>query len=278
MTIDLDIRAALHAPAASPRDAVGAVARPATTMPGGLTTSIVVPARNEAPNLAVLVREIAAAMKGRVFEVVVVDDGSTDETADTLAALLGDGIPVRHLRHDRSAGQSAAVRTGVFAALGQFVVTIDGDGQNDPAFIPAMIDALAAAGPRVGIVAGQRRARTDTLVKRLSSRFANGLRSAILKDGTRDTGCGLKAIRTDLFRTLPFFDGWHRYLPALALMEGRGVLHIDVVDRPRRFGTSNYGVFDRARRGALDLVGVWWLRRRRRVRPGVTELTTGATR
>jgi glycosyltransferase involved in cell wall biosynthesis len=278
MTIDLDIRAALHAPAASPRDAVGAVARPATTMPGGLTTSIVVPARNEAPNLAVLVREIAAAMKGRVFEVVVVDDGSTDETADTLAALLGDGIPVRHLRHDRSAGQSAAVRTGVFAALGQFVVTIDGDGQNDPAFIPAMIDALAAAGPRVGIVAGQRRARTDTLVKRLSSRFANGLRSAILKDGTRDTGCGLKAIRTDLFRTLPFFDGWHRYLPALALMEGHGVLHIDVVDRPRRFGTSNYGVLDRARRGALDLVGVWWLRRRRRVRPGVSELTTGATR
>lgn len=244
----------------------------------GITTSIVVPARNEAPNLAVLVREIADAMRGRVFEVVVVDDGSTDETGATLAALLWDGIPVRHMRHDRSAGQSAAVRTGVFAALGQFVVTIDGDGQNDPAFIPAMIDALASAGPRVGIVAGQRRARTDTLVKRLSSRFANGLRSAILKDGTRDTGCGLKAIRTDLFRTLPFFDGWHRYLPALALMEGYGVLHIDVVDRPRRFGTSNYGVFDRARRGALDLVGVWWLRRRRRVRPAVSELTTGGTR
>lgn len=240
-------------------------------------TSVVVPARNEAPNLAILVREIAEAMRGRAFEVVVVDDGSADATGDTLASLRLDGVPVRHLRHDRSAGQSAAVRTGVHAARGRLVVTIDGDGQNDPAFIPAMADALAAAGPGVGIVAGQRRGRTDTLAKRASSRFANGLRSAILKDGTRDTGCGLKAIRTDLFRTLPFFDGWHRYLPALVLMEGYSVVHVDVVDRPRRFGTSNYGVFDRARRGALDLAGVWWLRRRRRVRPSVVELTDGAT-
>jgi glycosyltransferase involved in cell wall biosynthesis len=183
----------------------------------------------------------------------------------------GDGR-VRHIRHDRSAGQSAAVRSGAFAARGGIIATMDGDGQNDPAYLPKLVDALQAAGPATGIAAGQRLKRTDSRAKQIASRFANGLRESILKDGTRDSGCGLKAIRADLFRRLPYFDGWHRYMPALVLREGFGVVHIDVVDRSRRHGKSNYGIFDRGLRGALDLIGVWWLRKRRKVVPTVTEI------
>jgi glycosyltransferase involved in cell wall biosynthesis len=236
--------------------------------------SVVIPCRNEAANLAFLLDEVDQAMAGRAYEVIVVDDGSTDATPDALAArIAGGAVHLRHIRHDRSAGQSAAVRSGVFAARGAIVVTMDGDGQNDPAYLPKLADALDAAGPGVGIAAGQRLKRTDTRLKQLSSRFANGLREAILRDGTRDSGCGLKAIRTDLFRQLPYFDGWHRYLPALALREGFGVVHIDVVDRSRRHGKSNYGILDRGLRGALDLFGVWWLRRRRKTVPIVTEIS-----
>jgi len=235
--------------------------------------SVVIPCRNEAANLAFLLDEVDQAMAGRAYEVIVVDDGSTDATPDALAArIAGGAVHLRHIRHDRSAGQSAAVRSGVFAARGVIVVTMDGDGQNDPAYLPKLADALDAAGPGVGIAAGQRLKRTDTRLKQLSSRFANGLREAILRDGTRDSGCGLKAIRTDLFRQLPYFDGWHRYLPALALREGFGVVHIDVVDRSRRHGKSNYGILDRGLRGTLDLFGVWWLRRRRKTVPIVTEI------
>lgn len=234
--------------------------------------SVVIPCRNEAQNLAFLLGEVDAALSGRDYEVIVVDDGSTDGTGDVLAKRIaaGDGR-VRHIRHDRSAGQSAAVRSGVFAARGGVVVTMDGDGQNDPAYLPKLADALLAAGPEVGIVAGQRLKRTDTKLKQTASKFANGLRQSILRDDTRDSGCGLKAVRTEIFRTLPFFDGWHRYLPALVLREGFGVGHLDVVDRSRRHGKSNYGILDRGLRGVLDLYGVWWLRRRRKVVPNVTE-------
>jgi dolichol-phosphate mannosyltransferase len=235
--------------------------------------SVVIPCRNEAENLAFLIGEVDAALAARSYEVLVVDDGSTDGTGAVVAERIakGDGR-VRHIRHDRSAGQSAAVRSGVFAARGAVVATMDGDGQNDPAFLPKLVEALEAAGPGVGIAAGQRLKRTDTRLKRLASRFANSLREAILRDGTRDSGCGLKAIRTELFRTLPYFDGWHRYLPALVMREGFGVVHIDVTDRSRRHGKSNYGILDRGLRGALDLIGVWWLRRRRKIVPEITEI------
>ena len=149
---------------------------------------------------------------------------------------------------------------------------MDGDGQNDPAFLPKLVEALEAAGPKVGIAAGQRLKRTDTQLKRSRRASPTACANRSCSDGTRDSGCGLKAIRTDLFRTLPYFDGWHRYLPALVMREGFGVVHIDVTDRPRRHGKSNYGILDRGLRGALDLIGVWWLRRRRKVVPDVTEI------
>jgi glycosyltransferase involved in cell wall biosynthesis len=237
--------------------------------------SIVIPCKNEAENLPGLLAEVSAAMAGRDHEIIVIDDGSTDRTGDVLAALVRTaGGTLRALRHDRSAGQSAAVRSGVFAARGDVVVTIDGDGQNNPVYLPQLVDALLAAGSTIGIAAGQRLKRTDTKLKQFASRFANGIREAILRDGTRDSGCGLKALHTDLFRQLPFFDGWHRYLPALVLREGRGVVHVDVVDRSRRHGKSNYGILDRGLRGVLDLFGVWWLRRRRKTVPSVTEPKT----
>lgn len=234
--------------------------------------SVVIPARNEADNLAVIVPEILAAMAGRVFEVIVVDDGSTDGTGAAIAAWKAEGKPLRHIRHEEACGQSAAVRSGMLAARGEIVATIDGDGQNDPAYIPRLVDALVAAGPAVGIAAGQRLKRTDSLGKRYASRFANWLRNFILKDETRDTGCGLKAVRRDIFLILPFFHGWHRYLPALVLREGYGVTHLDVVDRSRMHGASNYGIFDRALVGVLDLFGVWWLKRRIKRLPVVSEI------
>jgi dolichol-phosphate mannosyltransferase len=236
--------------------------------------SVVIPCRNEAQNLAFLIGEVDAALAGREYEVLVVDDGSTDDSGKVLAERIrnGDGR-VRHIRHDRSAGQSAAVRSGVLAARGEIIATMDGDGQNDPVYLPKLVDALKAAGPTVGIAAGQRLKRKDTRLKQLASRFANWLRQSILRDNTRDSGCGLKAIRADIFQRLPYFDGWHRYMPALVLREGFGVVHIDVVDRRRRHGKSNYGIVDRGLRGALDLIGVWWLRRRRKIVPEVTEIT-----
>jgi hypothetical protein len=149
---------------------------------------------------------------------------------------------------------------------------MDGDGQNDPAYIPNLVEALLANGPDIGIAAGQRLKRTDTKLKQLSSSLANRLREKMLHDGTRDSGCGLKAVPAPLFRQLPYFDGWHRYLPALVLREGYRIVHIDVIDRQRRHGKSNYGILDRGARGVLDLIGVWWLRRRRKVLPQVSEV------
>jgi glycosyltransferase involved in cell wall biosynthesis len=239
----------------------------------GPEISVLIPVKNEAENLPGLIEEIEAALKGRDFEVVVINDGSTDGTPAVLAGLRDSRPWLRHVRHARSAGQSAAVRTGIYAARGDFVVTMDGDGQNNPAYIPVMVAMLKEGAPKLGIVAGQRQKRTDSGAKRVASRLANKLRGAILNDGTRDSGCGLKALPRDVFVRLPYFDGWHRYLPALVIREGRTVGHLDVVDRQRRHGVSKYGIVDRALVGVLDLFGVWWLRRRAKRIPEVSEVT-----
>ena len=239
-----------------------------------VAVSIVVPVRTEADNVAPLIAEIATALDGRwPYEIIYVNDGSTDATAERISALMEQRGNLRQLRHEKSSGQSAAVRSGVRAARGGIVATLDGDGQNNPAFLPDLIAAIENGGSRVGLAAGQRVGRKDTGFKKLQSRIANGVRSAILRDGTRDTGCGLKAFRREVFLMLPYFDGLHRFLPALVRREGYEVAYVDVIDRPRRSGVSNYGFFDRLWIGIMDLAGVWWLIRRKKSTPVVTEVT-----
>jgi dolichol-phosphate mannosyltransferase len=238
--------------------------------------SIVVPVRNEADNIAPLVDEIAAALdKNLAFELIYVNDGSTDRTEAELTRLMASRPWLRQIKHETSCGQSAAVSSGVIHARAGIVVTLDGDGQNDPAFIPALLEAMTKA-PHIGLVAGQRVGRQATGFKRFQSLVANAVRSVVLRDGTRDTGCGLKAFRRDLFLRLPYFDGLHRFLPALVRREGYAVGYVDVVDRPRRAGTSNYGMWDRLWIGILDLLGVWWLIRRRRHIAQVSEVKRNA--
>jgi len=234
--------------------------------------SVVVPVRNEAENVRPLTDEIAAALNGRWrFELVFVNDGSTDGTEAALTALKAERPWLRQVKHESSCGQSAAVRSGVAAARAPVVATLDGDGQNDPSFIPALLTALEQ-GNNIGLVAGQRVGRRSGGFKKLQSRIANGVRAAILRDGTRDTGCGLKAFRRDAFLALPYFDGLHRFLPALFRRDGYAIAYVDVIDRPRRHGVSNYGLWDRLWVGILDLAGVRWLIRRRKNVPKVSEV------
>ena len=238
--------------------------------------SIVIPVRNEADNIAPLVDEIAATLeKNLAFELIYVNDGSTDHTEAELTRLMASRPWLRQIRHETSCGQSAAVSSGVIHARAGVIVTLDGDGQNDPAFIPALLEAMTKT-PHIGLVAGQRVGRQATGFKKLQSRVANAVRSVVLRDGTRDTGCGLKAFRRDLFLRLPYFDGLHRFLPALVRREGYAIGYVDVVDRPRRAGISNYGMWDRLWIGILDLIGVWWLIRRRRHVPQVSEVKRNA--
>lgn len=228
--------------------------------------SIIIPARNEEANIAALLDGIAIACAALDHEVIVVDDASDDGMDRLVLARIstGDGR-LRLLRHDRQGGQSAAVHSGARAARGGILCTLDGDGQNPPEELPRLIAPLRAPGAgKIGIVAGQRVGRKDTLSKRLASRFANGLRARVLRDGTRDTGCGLKAMRRDAFLALPYFDHMHRYLPALFARDGWEVAHVDVSHRPRGGGRSNYSNLQRGIVGISDLIGVAWLLRRRK--------------
>jgi dolichol-phosphate mannosyltransferase len=220
--------------------------------------SVVIPVRNEASNIAPLVAEIRQALASIEHEIVYVDDGSTDATASELRA-----AQVTVLRHRESCGQSAAIITGVRAAGAPWIATLDGDGQNDPADIPALFArAQADNGPGPLLVAGHRVSRRDGTMKRLSSRVANRVRAGLLHDATPDTGCGLKLFRRDAFLALPHFDHMHRYLPALFLRAGGRVVSVPVNHRPRVRGQSKYGTLDRLWVGLFDLVGVFWLQRR----------------
>ncbi len=235
--------------------------------------SVVVPVRNEAENVGPLADEIAAALSGRWnFELIYVNDGSSDGTEAALNALKAERAWLRQIRHAESCGQSAAVRSGVAAARAPVIATLDGDGQNDPSFIPALLQAFEQGGERIGLVAGQRVGRRSSAFKKLQSRIANGVRGAILRDGTRDSGCGLKVFRRDAFLALPYFDGLHRFLPALFRRDGLTIAYVDVIDRARRHGQSNYGMWDRLWVGILDLAGVWWLIRRRKRVPRASEV------
>jgi dolichol-phosphate mannosyltransferase len=234
--------------------------------------SVVVPVRNESGNIRPLVEEIGAALTGKwPFEVVYVDDGSRDATPAELASLMREYPWLRRITHVVSCGQSAAVRSGVMAARAPVVVTLDGDGQNDPAYLPEIVAKIISAPPTVGLVAGQRTGRKATGFKKLQSQIANEVRNLVLHDGARDTGCGLKAFRRNEFLALPYFDALHRFLPALFRRDGLDVAFVDVVDRPRHLGKSNYGMLDRLLVGLLDLAGVWWLIRRRKHIPSASE-------
>jgi dolichol-phosphate mannosyltransferase len=235
--------------------------------------SIVVPVRNEEGNVAPLISEIEAAIAPLgAFEIIYVDDGSTDTTPRVLDELRQTRPWLRCVRHATSCGQSAAVRTGVRNARGPVVATLDGDGQNDPVYIPALYAALMSAGEGAGLAQGQRVGRKDTGFKKFQSKVANGVRSRILNDATRDTGCGLKVFRREVYLALPYFDALHRFMPALMKREGYLVVHADVIDRPRLTGVSNYGFFDRLWVGIVDLMGVRWLIKRRRQVPQAIEI------
>ena len=250
-----------------------------------LDFSIVIPARNEAENILELLAGIARASEGLGrYEIIVVDDASDDGMADILAAHRGAMPQVRVLRHARAGGQSAGVHSGVRAARGRLICTLDGDGQNPPEEIPRLLAPLMAAGAEhLGLVAGQRVGRKDTVSKRWASLAANKLRGALLRDGTRDTGCGLKAFRRDDFLALPYFDHMHRYLPALFARDGWQIAHVDVSHRQRGGGRSHYTNFGRALVGFADLAGVVWLARRRKkvgpteILPSTAPMTTPTT-
>jgi dolichol-phosphate mannosyltransferase len=241
---------------------------------GAPEISVVVPVKDEVDNAVPLLNEICAALRGKAsFEVLFVDDGSSDGTPAALAAARAAAPELRVLRHAKNSGQSRAIRSGVMAARGRLIATLDGDGQNDPADIPNLVAVWRReeqGDPPLGLVAGQRRKREDNFMKRLASRVGNGTRQWLLHDRTRDTGCGLKLFSREAFLALPYFDHIHRFIPALMLREGYRIAHVDVNHRPRSAGRSKYGTLDRLMVSLSDLMGVRWLNRRSR-RPGRVE-------
>jgi dolichol-phosphate mannosyltransferase len=244
---------------------------PAVTHPD---ITVVVPVCNEEENVAPLAREIAAALRGRAhFEAIFVDDGSTDATAEVLKAERAASMSeLRVLRHSIRRGQSAALWTGVRAARAPWIATLDGDGQNDPADIAALIAARDDPANRgVLIFMGNRVSRRDTWLRRLSSRIANAVRRGLLDDGTPDTGCGIKLLHRDTYLSLPLFDHMHRFLPALFQRAGSRVVSVPVNHRPRTRGQSKYGLWNRLWVGIVDIFGVMWLKRRFRSGLQVTE-------
>jgi dolichol-phosphate mannosyltransferase len=223
--------------------------------------SVVIPVCNEADNVGPLAREVQAALDGhRPFEIIFIDDGSTDTTASAVCAARDAGIPeVRLLQHSRRSGQSTAVWTGVRAARADWIATLDGDGQNDPADIPVLVAALARGGESLRLIMGNRTTRKDTWLRKVSSRVANGVRGRMLRDGTPDTGCGIKLLHRATFLELPRFNHMHRFLPALFQRAGARVISVPVRHRPRTRGTSKYGLHNRLWVGIVDLFGVRWL-------------------
>ncbi len=241
--------------------------------------AIVIPMHNESGAAAALIEAIAQACAPLGdYEIIAVDDASTDDTGAVLEALRARVPALRVLHHDRVGGQSAAVHSGVRAAEAAVVCTLDGDGQNPPEELPKLwAPLLEDRTGQIGLVAGQRVKRQDTWSKKTASKLANALRARVLRDGTRDTGCGLKGFRRDAFLALPYFDHMHRYLPALIKRDGWDVALVDVAHRERQSGKSKYTNLQRALVGFSDLAGVAWLiRRRKKARP-LVRAETGAS-
>ena len=236
--------------------------------------SVVSPVRNEAENVEQLVREIAQSLGGRAFEIIFVDDSSQDDTRARLFALKEKIPNLRVIGHRKNAGQSRAVRTGVLAARSDIVLTLDGDGQNDPADLPALLSQLNRAGAPgdLALVQGRRDKRIDSGWKKFGSRFANNVRRSILKDSNTDSGCGMRAFKRDAYLQLPYFDHMHRYLPALMQSEGFMGEERAVGHRARQHGQSNYTNFGRLADAVSDMRGVMWLRKRRRSPGGTDEI------
>jgi glycosyltransferase involved in cell wall biosynthesis len=234
--------------------------------------SVVVPVFDEGGAAPALAREIAAAFAGESHEIIFIDDASRDDTKALLTALKAEIPQLRVLGHRKNSGQSRAVRSGVLAARAPIVVTLDGDGQNDPADAPRLAKALKAGPPELALVGGERVKRQDSSAKRFASKFGNGVRKRMLKDAANDTGCGLKAFRREAFLRLPYFDHIHRYIPALMLREGYQVAFQPVNHRHRESGVSKYTNFGRLKASVSDLLGVMWLQTRARNPQGVDEV------
>ena len=236
--------------------------------------SVIVPILNERENIPSLLAEIVqTAQSAPISEIIYVDDGSTDGSFEALQALKAEYAALRVIRHDRRCGQSAALWTGVKSAGNDVIVTLDGDGQNDPADIGLLYKMFQQNEHKFPalMVAGERKKRNDSWIKRFSSRFANRIRSRLLKDNTRDTGCSLKMFQRKNYLALPYFDHMHRFLPALMMRDNVHILHVGVSHRPRAHGISKYGTLDRLAVGISDLWGVWWLMKRPFAHPEVYE-------